>query len=234
MRGYPSCPAASARRLTTPCEENARISCGCHGFEALSSLPQTLTELLGVGSVVHNYVGGPVSDEKVLALFDRLATDYPHWNRTYASGPVRHLLISPCDHGPGDCMYDRKPRDDGFLDDRPGAVVRWQDVDFRSAKRRVAMLTLNGSRTRQLFSAETRSPPPRLRQPPVQRVLRHGTLFAVIAQTRTPHIAPFLAVVHARRAANERRRKAAATIAARTSPLPSLFCWPRVQRRRTR
>jgi hypothetical protein len=145
MRGYPSCPAASARRLTTPCAENARISCGCHGFEALSSLPQTLTELLGVGSVVHNYVGGPVSDKKVLALFDRLATDYPHWNRTYASGPVRHLLISPCDHGPGDCMYDRKPRDDGFLDDRPGAVVRWQDVDFRSAKRRVAMLTLNGA-----------------------------------------------------------------------------------------
>lgn len=84
---------------------------------------------------------------RVLALFDRLATVYPHWNRTLASGgPVRHLLISPCDHGPADCMYDRVHRPVDYLDDRPGGIVRWRHVDYRSSARRVAMLTLNGYR----------------------------------------------------------------------------------------
>ena len=35
-------------------------------------------------------------------LLDRVAKEYPFWNRTHADGPVRHLMIMPCDHGAAD------------------------------------------------------------------------------------------------------------------------------------
>ena len=39
-------------------------------------------------------------------MFAGLAQKWPWWNLTL--GRRRHLLLSPCDHGPGDCMYSRQ------------------------------------------------------------------------------------------------------------------------------
>lgn len=95
--------------------------------------------------VLHNFVQPRTASSRVLAYFDRVASEYPHWNATTRRlGPARHLLISPCDHGPADCMYDRESRPVDYLDARPGAAVRWRDLDYRSASRRVAILNFNG------------------------------------------------------------------------------------------
>ena len=97
--------------------------------------------------VMHNYVQPGASSARVLSTFDQIARAYPWWNltRTATYPKARHLLISPCDHGPADCMYDREHRAYDWLDDRLGAIARWREVDYRSDKRRVAMLTLNGA-----------------------------------------------------------------------------------------
>lgn len=42
---------------------------------------------------------------KVELMFESLARRWPWWQRTTAAGQRRHLLLTPCDHGPGDCMY---------------------------------------------------------------------------------------------------------------------------------
>ena len=47
-----------------------------------------------------------------LALFDRLALTYPHWNRTHTMEPVRHLLMCPLGGGSNPVLADgcRAPR----------------------------------------------------------------------------------------------------------------------------
>ena len=42
---------------------------------------------------------------KLVQMFQHLASTWPWWNRTTGDGQRRHLLLTPCDHGPGDCMY---------------------------------------------------------------------------------------------------------------------------------
>ena len=52
----------------------------------------------------YSHTGGVplMSSARVLELLDRVAKEYPFWNRTHADGPVRHLMIMPCDHGAAD------------------------------------------------------------------------------------------------------------------------------------
>ena len=90
--------------------------------------------------IVHNYVGQYTSSAFVLRTFERIAQSFPHWNRTHQTGLVRHLVISPCDHGPGDCMFDRN----GMPALSAGGVVPWSALDPSSARRRIGFLTLNG------------------------------------------------------------------------------------------
>jgi hypothetical protein len=82
--------------------------------------------------IVHNYVGQYTSSAFVLRTFERIAQSFPHWNRTHQTGLVRHLVISPCDHGPGDCMFDRN----GMPALSAGGVVPWSALDPLSARRR--------------------------------------------------------------------------------------------------
>lgn len=94
--------------------------------------------------LVHNYVSPthsePRSNQRVLALFERLAHEFTFFNR---SGPRSHLLISPCDHGPGDCMFERDAQTPPHV--AASAAVQWADLDPKSSRRRVGFLTLSGS-----------------------------------------------------------------------------------------
>ena len=47
------------------------------------------------------------SCKMVREMVAALAHRWPHWNRTAGAGKVRHFMLTPCDHGPGDCAYDR-------------------------------------------------------------------------------------------------------------------------------
>ena len=94
--------------------------------------------------LLHNYVGARTSSTWVAEMFSKVATSYEFWNRTWHSGPVRHFIISPCDHGPGDCMYDRNLHpgpDTAAL----SLAVPWDALDPSSDRRRVGFLTLNGA-----------------------------------------------------------------------------------------
>ena len=63
----------------------------------------------------HQFAGGQKrSSAAVAQLYEGLARRWPFWNDTSARGLARHLVLTPQDHGPGDCMYDR-----GFVR-RPG------------------------------------------------------------------------------------------------------------------
>jgi hypothetical protein len=101
--------------------------------------------------LVKNFLGSLRSSEWVLQLFHRIATEYPHWNRTESATrrregspssapPIRHYILSPCDHGPGDCMYSRDERKE-----RRGGAVPWEAINPASPTRRVGFLTLNGA-----------------------------------------------------------------------------------------
>ena len=83
---------------------------------------------------------GGKSTEKVIQMFSKLARRYPFWNRTLHQVQARHLLLSPCDHGPGDCMYDRR------IEFRPGTPEAQipRALNPASAQRKVAFLGLNG------------------------------------------------------------------------------------------
>ena len=63
--------------------------------------------LVHILSPARPHQGAPKSSERVLAMFRRLALEYPYWNSKVEKPYVSHH-ISPCDHGPGDCMFDRE------------------------------------------------------------------------------------------------------------------------------
>ena len=48
-----------------------------------------------------------VGDYRVAAAFAYLRDRFPFWNRTVRLAQPRHLMLLPCDHGPGDCAYSR-------------------------------------------------------------------------------------------------------------------------------
>ena len=96
----------------------------------------------------HQLASGKKSSALVAESFEWIARQWPWWNQTAGRGLVRHLLLMPCDHGPGDCMYDRAfiPRK------RPPKVppkvalkVVPDAVNPLSPRRTVAFLNENGA-----------------------------------------------------------------------------------------
>ena len=56
----------------------------------------------------NNVVQGRVTgDANVARAFDYIRMTWPYWNRSVAEGRPRHFQLLPCDHGAGDCAYDR-------------------------------------------------------------------------------------------------------------------------------
>ena len=49
----------------------------------------------------------PLGDIRNSRLFDYVRHRWPWWNRTVLAGKARHMVLLPCDHGPGDCGWDR-------------------------------------------------------------------------------------------------------------------------------
>ena len=49
----------------------------------------------------------PLGDIRTSRLFDYVRHRWPWWNRTVLAGTARHMVLLPCDHGPGDCGFDR-------------------------------------------------------------------------------------------------------------------------------
>ena len=93
----------------------------------------------------HQKPGGKMgkSSAMVAASFEWLAQKWPYWNQTAGRGLVRHLLLMPCDHGPGDCMYDRS-----FLPKkaaRLGSVPLPDALNPLSPRRMVAFVNENGA-----------------------------------------------------------------------------------------
>ena len=80
------------------------------------------------------------STPRVVQMIEQLARDHPFWNRSMARGHARHLLLSPCDHGPGDCMYDRSIQ---FTRKTPEERVP-RAVNPASPERQLAFLSPNG------------------------------------------------------------------------------------------
>ena len=58
-------------------------------------------------------------DLGIARLFDHIRQTWPYWNRTVAAGTARHLWMLPCDHGPGDCGYDRPLLPNKYSTERP-------------------------------------------------------------------------------------------------------------------
>ena len=52
-------------------------------------------------------VGPSPGDLRVARAFEYIRSRFPFWNRTVRSGHPRHLMLLPCDHGPGDCAFSR-------------------------------------------------------------------------------------------------------------------------------
>ena len=48
-----------------------------------------------------------VGDLRVAEAFGYIRDRYPFWNKTVRAGTPRHLMLLPCDHGPGDCAFSR-------------------------------------------------------------------------------------------------------------------------------
>ena len=40
-------------------------------------------------------------------MFKEIWTLWPYFNRTVEAGEARHVMFMPCDHGPGDCAWER-------------------------------------------------------------------------------------------------------------------------------
>ena len=55
-----------------------------------------------------NMVNGRMTGDASFArLYAYIRETWPYWNRTVDAGTARHFHMLPCDHGPGDCGYDR-------------------------------------------------------------------------------------------------------------------------------
>ena len=94
----------------------------------------------------HQLRSGKKSSALVADSFAWIARQWPWWNQTAGRGLVRHLLLMPCDHGPGDCMYDRAfiPRKRPTADGSKAPQVP-DAVNPLSPRRTVAFLNENGA-----------------------------------------------------------------------------------------
>ena len=104
-------------------------------------------------------------DLGIARLFDHIRQTWPYWNRTVAAGTARHLWMLPCDHGPGDCGYDRPLLPNKYSTERPRCTAgpsqrcstsaraeierlwgggRWEQLNPASPERLVISLQFNG------------------------------------------------------------------------------------------
>ena len=127
-----------------------------------------------VPSYPHNCVsdrkGKLCGDANTARAFDYIRTRWPWWNRTAREGKARHLMLLPCDDGPGGCAYDRpivpnkwspgamppaeqdeRNRVSDFRDAADAAYLRrtwgddWERLNPASPSRLLVFLTLNGA-----------------------------------------------------------------------------------------
>ncbi|KAL1520662.1 hypothetical protein AB1Y20_022234 [Prymnesium parvum] len=105
-------PPASAWRLARPLVEWVRASRfheadgACADFFLVPSHPSKS------------------DDAAVARLFGYIRAAWPWWNLTAGRGLARHLLLLPCDHGPGDCAFSR-----------PIAPNKWAHLSPRRRRR---------------------------------------------------------------------------------------------------
>ena len=87
-----------------------------------------------------NYRSATKSSERVATLLNKVAAAYPYWNATSR----RHLILMPCDHGPGDCMWKRNRAVFTGVPDAanglPGAAMPFSSPSRRS----LGFVTYNG------------------------------------------------------------------------------------------
>ena len=83
----------------------------------------------------------PPSTPMLLEMFRHIARAWPHWNRTAHLRGARHLLLAPCDHGPGDCGYDRS----WTRRRNPLRLPRGLSPADNASSRRIGFLTPSGS-----------------------------------------------------------------------------------------
>ena len=84
--------------------------------------------------VISNHArDGQPTSANVVEMFRYLGMRWPYWNRSIQWNVSRHLMLTPCEHGPGDCGYDRRTRS---LDEK---------LDPASPQRLLGFLTPNGA-----------------------------------------------------------------------------------------
>lgn len=101
-------PPATGWRLVSPLKhwvETSRFhewNPFCADFFLVPSHPQN-RELLNESDKHPADIG----DYRMARAFGYIRDRYPFWNRTVRMGAARHMILLPCDHGPGDCGYTR-------------------------------------------------------------------------------------------------------------------------------
>jgi hypothetical protein len=108
----PPCPANRARPRVfwypTPIEPYTRLVSWRTGFLRAafrrSRYHTERGECADAYLIAHQEgAAGPRSTAHVVRMFEHLARRWPWWNQTRGS---RHFLLSPCDHGPKDCLFN--------------------------------------------------------------------------------------------------------------------------------
>ena len=113
--------------------------------------------------------GRMTGDANFARLYAYIRETWPYWNRTVDEGTARHFHMLPCDHGPGDCGYDRplipnkwspgmhslveqnqRNHVVGFLNQSDATYIRktwggmWEQLNPASPSRLVFYLVYNG------------------------------------------------------------------------------------------
>lgn len=102
----------------------------------------------------------PLGDIRNSRLFDYVRHRWPWWNRTVLAGTARHMVLLPCDHGPGDCGWDRPimphkywppknpatrpPRNEAVAEIRRVWGADWELLNPASPRRLVFFLQYSG------------------------------------------------------------------------------------------
>eukprot|EP00899_Mesostigma_viride_P004458 jgi/Mesvir1/14012/Mv21628-RA.1 len=80
----------------------------------------------------------PIPQDLIIEMFDYIRHTWPFFNATKAKRQARHMMILECEHGPGDCSFDRPLRMN-----KPGSKLP-DDINPANPERNVMFLTLNG------------------------------------------------------------------------------------------
>ena len=163
-------------RRVLPRQGNWRLTVDLPRWLASSPFVETSGECADyylVPSYPHNCVSDRkdqlCGDGNTARAFDYIRTRWPWWNRTARMGVARHVMLLPCDDGPGGCAFDRpivpnkwspgtmpqaeqdaRNRVALFRDAADAAYLRrtwgddWEQINPASPSRLLLFLTLNG------------------------------------------------------------------------------------------